>query len=174
MNFEIHIPRSILILIIHFPLIHIYNLFTQPMRIWCLRFPPLIFVSPIIILNLSNYSLASSLVKMSTIFSFVEQCHKWKVFASKWYQIKWFFVLICLVQSWNLGLFSNLIAKVLSIRKGVELTCFSYKSSRIFLSHAISLVSSTTATYFSFVMESTGTECLCYLQDTNIYPRLIL
>jgi hypothetical protein len=78
---------------------------------------------------------------------------------------------MCLVQSWNLGFLANLIAEVLSTRRGVEFTCFSCKSSSIFLSHTISFVASTIATYFSSVVESVGTDYLCDLQETVADPH---
>jgi len=55
---------------------------------------------------------------------------------------------------------ANFIAEVLSIMSGVDCTCFTYKSSIIFLSHTISFVASVAATYSTFVVESAGTNCL--------------
>jgi len=45
---------------------------------------------------------------------------------------------------------------------GVDCTCFTYKSSRIFLGHAIYFVASAAATYLASVVDSTGTD---YLRD---------
>ena len=73
-----------------------------------------------------------------------------------WYWIGWYFVLMCLVWSWNLGFLANLIAEVWSINNGVEFPCFSCKYSSIFLSHTISFVTSTAATYFASIVESVG------------------
>jgi len=56
---------------------------------------------------------------------------------------------------------------------GVDCICFTYKSSRIFLSHTISFVASATATYSASVVESAGTDCLHDLQETTPDPRLI-
>ena len=56
---------------------------------------------------------------------------------------------------------------------GVDCTCFTCKSSRIFLSHTISFVASTTATYYASVVESAVTDCLRDLQETAPNPRLI-
>jgi hypothetical protein len=72
-----------------------------------------------------------------------------------------------------MGFLANLIAKVLATRRGVEFTYLSYKYSSIFPSHTISFVSSSTATYSSFVVESSETYCLCDL-ETNAYPRLMI
>jgi hypothetical protein len=82
-------------------------------------------------------------------------------------------VLMCLVRSWNLGFLANLIEEVLSTRRGVEFTCFSYKSSSIFMSHTISFVASTTATYSTLVVEFAGTDCLHDLQETTADSRLV-
>ena len=72
---------------------------------------------------------------MSTIFSFVEQWRRWIVLASTWCRIRWYLVLMCFVRSWNFGFLANFIVEVLSIKRGVECTCFSCKYSKIFLSH---------------------------------------
>ena len=104
----------------------------------------------------------------------MEQCRIWNVLASTWHQIKWYFLLMCFVRSWNLGFLANLIAKVLSINKGVEMSCFSYKYSSIFLRHTFSFVSSISSTYFAYIFESTGTRCLCDLQEIIVDPRLIV
>lgn len=130
-------------------------------------------MSPSIILNFSNFSLPSAFVKMSTVCSTVEQCLEWIVLASTWYQIKWYFVSMCLVRSWNLGFLDNLIAKVFPTRIGVEFTCFSYNSSSIFLSHAISFVAYDVTTYSTFMVESIGTDCLHDLQETSVDPRFM-
>ena len=68
--------------------------------------------------------------------------------------IRWYLVLICFVRSWNFGFLANFIAEVLSIMSRVDCTCFTCKSSRIFLSHTISFVASAAATYSAFVVES--------------------
>ena len=73
---------------------------------------------------------------------------------------------MCLVRSWNFGFLANFIAEVLSIMSGVDCTCFTCKSSRIFLSHTISFVASAAATYSAFIVESAGTDCLRDLQET--------
>jgi hypothetical protein len=65
------------------------------------------------------------------------------------------------------GFLANLIAEVLSTRRGVEFTCFSCKYSSIFLSHTISFVASAAATYSASVVESVGTDCLHDLQETT-------
>ena len=83
-------------------------------------------------------------------------------------------MLMCLVRSWNLGVLANLIEKVLSINKGVEFSYFSYKYSSIFLGHTISFVASAISTYFSYVVESVGTECLCDLHEIVVDPILIV
>jgi len=67
--------------------------------------------------------------------------------------------MICLVRSWNFGFLANLIAEVLSMKRGVDFTYFSYKSSRISVSHTISLVASATTTYSISIVESFGTDC---------------
>jgi len=56
---------------------------------------------------------------------------------------------------------------------GVDCTCFTYKYSRIFLSHTISFVASAVATYSASVVESTGTNCFPDLHETIHNPRLI-
>ena len=56
---------------------------------------------------------------------------------------------------------------------GVECTCFTYKSSRIFLRHTISFVASVVATYSASVVKSIGTDYLCDLQKMAPDPRLI-
>ena len=111
-------------------------------------------------MNFSNFSLPSALVKMSTICLVVEQCLKWVVLASTWYRIRWYFVLMCLVRSWNMGFLANLIVEVLSTRIGFEFTCFSFKFSSIFLSHTISFVASVAATYSTSIMEFSRIDCL--------------
>jgi hypothetical protein len=82
-------------------------------------------------------------------------------------------VLMFLAQSWNLGILANFIAEVFSTRRGVELTCLSYKYSSIFLSHTISFIAFVATTYSSFVVESIGTECLHDLQEMIVDPRLM-
>src|SRR5712692_8293743 len=79
-----------------------------------------------------------------------------------------------LVRSWNLGFLASLIAKVLSTNNGVEFSCFSCKSSSIFLSHTISFIASAAATYFASIVESAGTDCLRDLHETAADPRLIV
>src|SRR5882762_4773336 len=81
---------------------------------------------------------------------------------------------MCLVQSWNLGFLVSLIAKVLSINNGVEFSCFSCKSSSIFLSHTISFVALAAATYSASVVEFAGTDYLRDLHETVADPRLIV
>ena len=130
------------------------------------------FVSPSIFLKFSNFSLPSALVKMSAICSLVEQCINKMVLASTWCRIKWYFVLMCFVRSWNLELLANLITEVLSIKSGVAFTYFSYKSSSIFMSHIISFVASATMTYHASVMEFVGKNRLCDLQEIVVDPRL--
>jgi hypothetical protein len=66
-----------------------------------------------------------------------------------------------------MGFLENLIAKVLSTRRGVEFTYFSCKSSSIFLSYTISFVSSIVFTYSTSIVESTGIDYLRDLQDTT-------
>jgi hypothetical protein len=68
---------------------------------------------------------------------------------------------------------SNLIAEVLSIRR-VEFTCFSCKSSSIFLSHTIFFIAytATTTTYYASVVEFVETDCLHDLYETTIDPRI--
>ena len=66
-----------------------------------------------------------------------------------------------------------LIPEVLSTRRGVEFTCFSCKSSSIFLSHTISFVASAAATYSASVVESAGTDCLRDLLETIVDQRLM-
>jgi len=56
---------------------------------------------------------------------------------------------------------------------GVDCTCFTCKSSRIFLSHTISSVASVAATYSSSVVESAGTDYLHDLQEIAPNPKLI-
>ena len=56
---------------------------------------------------------------------------------------------------------------------GVDCTCFTCKSSRIFLSHTISFVASAAAMYSASVVESAGTDCLHDLQETAPNQRLI-
>ena len=80
---------------------------------------------------------------------------------------------MCFVRSWNFGFLANFIIEVLSIMSGVDCTCFTCKSSRIFLSHTISFVASAAATYSAFVVESAGIDYLCDLQETTPDPRLI-
>lgn len=123
--------------------------------------------------EISNFSFPSALVKMSTTFSFMEQFLKWIILDYTWYQIKWYFVLIYLVWSWNLGFLANLIAKVLLTKRGVEFSCFSYKSSGIFLKHKIYFFSSNASTYSTSIMEYVGIHYLHYLQEIGIDPRLI-
>src|SRR5713226_8923213 len=81
---------------------------------------------------------------------------------------------MCLVRSWNLGFLASLITEVLSINNKVEFSCFSCKSSSIFLSHTISFVASAADTYSSSVVESTGTDCFRDLHETTADPRLIV
>lgn len=131
------------------------------------------FVIPSIILNFIIFSLPSPLVKMSTTCSLVEQCIKWTVLSSTLYRIKWYLVLMCLVRSWNLWFLANLIAEVLLTSRGFEFTCFSCKSSSIFLSHTISFVAFFGTTYSTYVVESIGTDCLHDLQETTIDPILV-
>ena len=83
-------------------------------------------------------------------------------------------ILMCLVQSWNLGFFANLIAKVFLINKGVDFSCFSCKYSNIFLSYTISFIASTSSTYSVSTVNYTGTNCLCDLQETTDDPSLIV
>jgi len=130
-------------------------------------------VSPSIILNLSKFSLPSTLVKMSTIYSFVEQWHRGILLASTWCQIRWYFVLMCFVRSWNFRFLAYFIVEALPIMRGVECTCFSYNSSIIFLSHTISFVASAATTYSTSVVESAGIDCLRDLYMTALDPRLI-
>ena len=80
---------------------------------------------------------------------------------------------MCFIQSWNFGFLANFIEKVLSIMSGVDCTCFTYKYSRIFLSHTISFVASAAAMYSASVVESAGTNYLHDLQETSPEPRLI-
>ena len=80
---------------------------------------------------------------------------------------------MCFVRSWNFGFLANFIAKVLSIMSGVDCTCFTYKSSSIFLSHTISFIASVAAMYSTSVVEYAGTDCLRDLQETARDPRLI-
>ena len=77
------------------------------------------------------------------------------------------------VRSWNSGFLANFIAEVLLIMSGVDCTCFTYKYSRIFLSHNISFVASAVATYSASVVESVGTDFLCDIQEIAPDPRLI-
>ena len=130
-------------------------------------------VSPSFILNLSKFSLPSALVKMYAICSFVEQCHRWIVLASTCCRIIWYFVLMCLVRSSNFRCLANFISKMLSIKRGIEFTCFSCKSSKIFLSHTFSFVASSVATYSASVVESVGTDYWHDLHETTPDPRLI-
>src|ERR1700728_3884390 len=80
---------------------------------------------------------------------------------------------MCFVRSWNFGFLANFIAEVLSIMSGVDCTCFTCKSSRIFLSHTISFVASTATTYYASVVESAVTDCLRDLQEIAPDPRVI-
>ena len=105
--------------------------------------------------NCSNLTHPSALVKISAICSSVEQCFNCIVFASTWYWIKWYLILI---------FFANCIAELLSTNKVVEVVCFSCKSSRIFLSHTISFVCWVAATYSASVVESVGIVCFFDLQ----------
>jgi len=67
-----------------------------------------------------------------------------------------------------------MVYKLLSTRRGLEFTCFSYKSSIIFLSHTISFVTSMDATYFASVVEYVGADYLCDLQETIVDTRLMI
>ena len=111
---------------------------------------------------------------MSATWSFVEQCQRWTILAYTWCRIKWYFVLMCLVRSCNLGFLASLIAEVLSINNRVEFSCFSWKYSTIFLSHTISFIASTAATYSASVVESARTNYLRDLHETAVDPRLIV
>jgi len=62
---------------------------------------------------------------------------------------------------------------MLLIKRGVECTCFSYKSSIFFLRHTISFDASDVATYSSLVVEYVGIDYLCDLQQITPDPRLI-
>ena len=133
--------------------------FTYPLRIRYQHSPPLIWR------DVGESKHRSESFKLFTskhfgedvcICSLVAQWRRWIVLASTWCQIKWCLVLMCFVRSWNVGFLANFIAEVLSIMSGVEFTCFTCKSSRIFLSHTISFVASTAATYSA----SVGTDCL--------------
>ena len=81
---------------------------------------------------------------------------------------------MCLVRSWNIGFLASLIVEVLSTNNGVEFSCFSCKSSSIFLSHTISFVASAAATYSASVVESARTDYLHDLHETAADPRLIV
>ena len=74
----------------------------------------------------------------------------------------------------ELGFLSSLIVEVLTINKGVEFYCFPFKYSSIFKGYTISFISSMPTTYSSFVVDSTGTDCLRDLQETIVDPRLIV
>ena len=80
---------------------------------------------------------------------------------------------MCFVRSWNFGFLAKFIVEVLSTMSGVDCTCFTYKSSIIFLRHTISFVASAAATYSASIVESAGTYCLHDLQETAPDPRLI-
>ena len=82
-----------------------------------------------------------------------EQCRRWTILASTWCWIKWYFVLMCLVRSWNMGFLASLIVEVLSINNGVEFSCFYCRSSSIFLSHTISFIALAAATYSASIVE---------------------
>ena len=110
-------------------------------------------VMPSIIWNFSKFSHSNALVKICVICNDVENWLRWMVFISIWCRIKWYLVFICLVQSWNMGFFSNWISKVLSTVRGVEFIYFSYKSWRIFLSHIISLVAWAATIYYVSILE---------------------
>ena len=73
-----------------------------------------------------------------------------------------------------MGFLASLIVEVLSINNGVEVSCFACKYSSIFLSHTISFIDSTTATYSSSVVESARTDYLRDLHETAADPRLIV
>ena len=118
------------------------------------------FVSPSMFLIVSNFSHPSALVKIFPIWSFLEQCRRWVVLASTWCWIKWYFMVMCLVRSWNLGFLANLIAQVLSISRGVEFSCFSCRSSSIFFIHIIFIVVVAIATYYVSIVEYVGIGCL--------------
>ena len=74
----------------------------------------------------------------------------------------------------ELGFLAGLIAEVLSINNGAEFSCFSCKSSSIFLSHTISFVASVAATYSASIVESSRTDYLCDLHEIAADPRLIV
>ena len=63
---------------------------------------------------------------------------------------------------------------MLSINKEVEFSCFFCKYSSIFLSHTISFVASVATTYYSFVVESSGTDYLRDLQEIVVDVRIIV
>ena len=117
-------------------------------------------VSSSIFLKFSSLIYSKSFGEDVCDFPFVEECLKWIVLAFTRYQIRWYFVLVCLVWSWNFGFLANLITKLLPTYRGVEFTCFSYKYSSTFSVHTISFATFATTTYSTFVVEYVGTNYL--------------
>ena len=123
------------------------------------------------LINVSNFAFGRALVNMFAIWSSYLWCFNFNLFSASAFLRKWYWILICLVLSWNTRFLPIAIADWLSQKISIETFWFCHKSIKIFLNQITSFTAAAAVTLLQLLIKPKFLDIFAWQKlTTNIPP----
>ncbi len=129
------------------------------------------YTNPNLLLQVSNWSLGTALVKMSAAISLVEQYSNKTSLEAICSLTKWNWTSMCFVRRWCTRLFNKAKLPWLLLSMRVAFFCMYPTSPKNLLSHKTSFVAWVHAMYSTSVEERAIVDCFLLAQETGAPPK---